>query len=93
MRAAAAEARGSMTNIAVTMNTANRICIAYCSDAIIAPTCIVPFVDPMAAEPEDRDAGEVQHQDQRRHQERESGGSWQSRCWSGRGCAWSNRSR
>ncbi len=43
MRAADAEARGSITNIAVTMNTANRICIAYCSDAIIAPTCIVPW--------------------------------------------------
>ena len=42
MRAADADARGSMTNIAVTMKTANRICIAYCSDAIIAPTCIVP---------------------------------------------------
>ena len=71
MRAADADARGSMTNIAVTMNTANRICIAYCSDAIIAPTCIVPCVDPVAAEPDDRDAGEVQHQDQRRHQERD----------------------
>ena len=43
MRAADADARGSITNIAVTMNTANRICIAYCSDAIIAPTCIVPW--------------------------------------------------
>ena len=42
MRAADADARGSITNIAVTMNTANRICIAYCSDAIIAPTCIAP---------------------------------------------------
>ena len=42
MREAAADARGSMTNIAVTMKTANRICIAYCSDAIIAPTCITP---------------------------------------------------
>ena len=42
MRAADADARGSITNMAVTMNTANRICIAYCSDAIIAPTCIVP---------------------------------------------------
>ena len=42
MRAADADARGSMTNIAVTMKTANRICIAYCSDAIIAPTCIRP---------------------------------------------------
>jgi len=37
-----AEARGSITNIAVTMNTANRICIAYCRNAIIAPTCIAP---------------------------------------------------
>ena len=43
MRAADADARGSITNIAVTMNTAKRICIAYCSDAIIAPTCIVPW--------------------------------------------------
>ena len=42
MRAADADARGSMTNIAVTMNTANRICIAYCSDENIAPTCITP---------------------------------------------------
>ena len=37
-----AEARGSITNIAVTMKTANRICIAYCNEAIIAPTCITP---------------------------------------------------
>ena len=42
MRAADADARGSMTNIAVTMNTANRICIAYCSDENMAPTCITP---------------------------------------------------
>ena len=71
MRAADADARGSITNMAVTMNTANRICMAYCSDAIIAPTCIVPCVDPVAADPDDRDAGEVQHHDQRRHQERD----------------------
>ena len=37
------DARGSITNIAVTMNTAKRICIAYCSDAIIAPTGIRPW--------------------------------------------------
>jgi len=43
MRAADADTRGSITNIAVTMNTANRICIAYWSEAIIAPTCIVPW--------------------------------------------------
>ena len=42
MRAADAAARGSITKTAVTMNTANRIWIAYCSDAIIAPTCIAP---------------------------------------------------
>jgi hypothetical protein len=42
MRAADAEARGSITNMAVTMNTANRICIAYCSDENMAPTCITP---------------------------------------------------
>ena len=40
MRAADAAARGSVTNTAVTMNTAKRIWMAYCSDAIIAPTCI-----------------------------------------------------
>ena len=48
MRSADAAARGSITNIAVTMNTANRICIAYCSDAIIAPTCICAGVDAVA---------------------------------------------
>jgi hypothetical protein len=42
IRAADAAARGSITNMAVTMNTANMICIAYCMDAIIAPTCITP---------------------------------------------------
>ena len=42
MRAADAAARGSITKTAVTMNTAKRIWIAYCSDAIIAPTCIAP---------------------------------------------------
>ena len=42
MRAADADARGSITNMAVTMKTANRICIAYCSEAIIAPTCMTP---------------------------------------------------
>ena len=42
MRSADAAARGSITNTAVTMNTANRIWMAYCSDAIIAPTCIAP---------------------------------------------------
>ena len=42
MRAADADARGSITNIAVTMNTANRICIVYCSDENMAPTCITP---------------------------------------------------
>src|ERR1044072_4566542 len=39
MRSADAAARGSITNIAVTMNTENRICTAYCSVDIIAPTC------------------------------------------------------
>ena len=42
MRAADADARGNITNMAVTMNTANRICIAYCSEANIAPTCMTP---------------------------------------------------
>ena len=42
MRAAEADARGSITNIAVTMKTAKRICIEYWIAAIIAPTCIVP---------------------------------------------------
>lgn len=42
MRFADAEARGNITNMAVTMNTAKRICMAYCSDAIMAPTCICP---------------------------------------------------
>src|SRR5689334_21206029 len=42
MRSADAAARGNITNIAVTMNTENRICTAYCIDAIIAPTCIDP---------------------------------------------------
>ena len=71
IRAADADARGSITNIAVTMNTAKRICIAYWSDAIIAPTCIAPCVDPVAAEPDDGDAGQVEHHDQRGHQERD----------------------
>ncbi len=42
MRSAEAAARGSITNTAVTMNTAKRIWMAYCSDASIAPTCIAP---------------------------------------------------
>jgi hypothetical protein len=42
MRAADASARGSVTNIAVTMNTENRICTAYCSVDIITPTCSCP---------------------------------------------------
>ena len=42
MRAADADARGNITNMAVTMKTANRICIAYCSEANIAPTCMTP---------------------------------------------------
>ena len=32
MRLAAAEARGKMMNIAATISTEKRICIAYCSD-------------------------------------------------------------
>ena len=69
MRLAEAAARGSITNITVTMSTANRICIAYCRKAIIAPTCI-SGVDPDGAEPDDGDAGQVEHQHQRRHQDR-----------------------
>ena len=54
MRSADAAARGSITNIAVTMNTENRICIAYCSDGDHRADLHLPGVDADGAEPDDR---------------------------------------
>ena len=93
IRSAQTAARGTIISMKVAIMTAIRICIRYCRNAVSAPTWICAGVDPLRAEPEHRDAGDVEHQHHHREDQRHAAGRSAARWRSGRRWRRPNRSR